>query len=118
MSTTLARFVDELLTLDIKLLKLLVESGESLESVKSYTELRQITFREQENLSNDDFYFLIQNLTSKGFIRISPDIIGFDDIYTALVLGVDGADEGKPRVIITEFGKKFYEITRSKKPSL
>jgi hypothetical protein len=112
---TLARFVDELLTLDIKLLRLLAENETSLKSVKSYTELRQITFRENSNLSNNDFYFLIQDLASKGLIRVSKDIEDFDDIYSSDKLLLDSTDQSKTRVIVTEFGKKFYEITKSKK---
>lgn len=114
-ATTLVRFVDELLTLDIRLLRLLVENEASLESVKSYTELRQITFRENSNLSNNDFYFLIQNLASKGLIRISQDIEDFDDIYSSDKLLAEETDDSKPRVIVTEFGKKFCEITKLKK---
>ena len=114
-ATTLTNLVDELLTLDIKLLRLLVENETSLKFVKSYTELRQITIRENTNLSNNDFYFLIQNLASKGLIRISQDIDNFDDIYSGDKLLLSGTDDSKPRVIVTDFGKKFYEVTKSKK---
>lgn len=110
-ATTLARLVDELLTLEIKLLKLLVENELSLKSVKSYSDLRKITFREKTNISNNDFYFLIQNLASKGLIRISQDIENFDDIYSSDKLLLEGGYDNKPRVIITDFGKKLYEVT-------
>lgn len=114
-ATTLARFVDELLALEIKLLRLLVENEASLKAVKSHTELRHLTFREYSNLLNNDFYFLVQNLASKGLIRISQDIEDFDDIYSGSMLLLEGTDDNKPRVIVTEFGKKFYEITKSKR---
>ena len=65
---------------DAVLSRLLVENEALLKAVKSYTELRQLTFREYSNLSNNDFYFLAQNFASKGLIRISQDIKDFDDI--------------------------------------
>ena len=105
------RYIDELTPSHLKLLTFFIEEATNLMALKSYSELYQtFVMKHPNSMPRDEFRMLLQDLSARGLIRISPDIDDFEDIYQASSILWDNTPDDLPRVIITDVAKKFLDF--------
>lgn len=105
------RYIDELSPSHLKLLTFFVADAKNLTMLKSYSQLYQRFSVEHPNsMPRDEFRMLLQDLSVRGLIRISPDIDDFEDIYQASALLLEGTPDNLPRAIVTDIARKFLDF--------
>jgi hypothetical protein len=82
--------------------------SEILEEITSKSSIDLATLQVGE-IEKDEFLMCTRELAARGLVRISPDIDDFDDIYQVDSLALESTDSDRPRLIVTEIGKKFIE---------
>jgi hypothetical protein len=110
---TFIRFIDELTPSHILLLKFFVKFEPELVKLKSYPELFSFFrahYEYSKALYQDEFKMFVNDLNTRGLLRISPDIGDFDDIFKASVWGRADTDDSLPRIIITSVAKDFIRF--------
>jgi hypothetical protein len=101
------RYIDELTSRHILLLRQLHLHPESLKIVKGYEELYELFSEEVgSTVSKDAFKFLCEDLATRGLVRISQFIDDFNDIYEPGLL-TDGGSADQSRIRVTDLGNDF-----------
>jgi hypothetical protein len=105
------RFVGELSSSHIILLRFLCDNEQRFKEVKSYEALFDEfnKFIYEEYISREEFQLLCNDLKGRTLLRISPNVSDFDDIGGANVV-VAGSKNEKPMLIVTELGKQFMDF--------
>jgi hypothetical protein len=102
------RYIEELTSRHILLLRQLHLHPEPLKTIKGYEELYKLFSEEVgSTVSKDAFRFLCEDLATRGLIRISQDIDDFTDIYEASALLSDATNDNLPRIRVTILGNDF-----------
>jgi hypothetical protein len=102
------RYIDELTSKHILLLRQLHLHPEPLRTIKGYEELYKLFSEEIGSpVSKDAFKFLCEDLAIRGLIRISQDIDDFVDIYEASAMLYESTNDSLPRIRVTELADDF-----------
>ena len=105
------RYIDEMTPSHMKLLTFFIEEATHLSALKSYPELYQTFVIKHPNLfTQDEFRMMLQDISSRGLIRISPDIDDFEDIYQANGILTESTRNDLPRIIITDMARGFLDF--------
>lgn len=102
------RLIDELTPLHIQILEHYISLGNGLGNLTSYPDLfNSVAKKLGKGIDRDHFLLLNNDLASKGLIRVSSDIEGFDDLYQGNSMLLEDTDDSLPRVAVSEAGREF-----------
>ena len=69
-------------------------------------------------MPKEEFSLLLQDLSARGLVRISPDIEDFEDIYRTDKIITEDTNEELPKVIITQVAKEFLHFITEQKSAV
>jgi hypothetical protein len=107
------RYVDELTPGHVRLLAKMLESEDELYRIKTHHDLmvRLSSGIVPVGSWADDFRVRLQDLVTRGLIRISPSLEELDDVFREdLVTTQVGERKDRPMVRVTRVGRAFLEF--------
>ena len=111
---TFVRYIDELSSSHVILLRSIKDRFSEIASIKSYENLYQLLGKSIiTSLTRDMFKMMCLELQGRGLIRISQDIDDFSGMYEANALITEDTRDNLPRVAISEVGQQFLDFISS-----
>lgn len=105
------RYVDELTPTHLVVLRFLIENETEVANLEGFPALLSIfAAKIGQQLSQEFFKLILEDLDTRVLIRLSKYIDDFADIYSPDHLIVDGEKKPEPRIRVSQIGRQFLSF--------